>query len=134
MAATAVDFDPEKSGGWASLPTEAALCGPHAAAIGAGADWICHSPEGVSGWEVLVGEQIKSLNKYAFRSAPLTIRSDSAQDRDSGVIPGGRKVSFDVRQIGSKDPSTTVDLYLNAAQAREMIELLEFFIEFEERR
>ncbi|WP_280370773.1 hypothetical protein [Nocardia wallacei] len=133
-AATVRNLDPDKVGGWASFPMEVALCQSHAAAVGAGADWVCHSPEGVSGWEVLVGEQqIKDLNMYVFQSAPTTISSGSASTRDSGVLPHGRKVSINAHQVGSREPSTTIDLFLDPAQAHEMIKLLEFYIEVEEK-
>ncbi|WP_245925358.1 hypothetical protein [Nocardia nova] len=131
--ATVRDLDPDKIGGWSSYPYEVALCQQHAAAIESGADWVCRDAEGVSGWQVLVGDQIKELNKYEFQAAPTTIKSDSASTRDSGVLPKARKVSITARQVGSAEPSTTLDLHLDPTGARELIKLLEFFIEIEEK-
>lgn len=134
-AVTVRDLDPDKVGGKFSYSYEVGLCQSHAAAIDSGADWLCQRPEGgVGGWEVLVGEQIKDLNRYVFQAAPTSIKSDSSSERDSGVIPSSRKVSIEAHQIGSPEPSTTLDLYLDANQARDLIKLLEFFIQIDEKR
>ncbi len=131
-AAGTKDLDPQRIGGWSSYPYEVALCEPHSAAIDAGVDWVCRDQEdGSSGWLVLVGDQIKSLEKYTVKSVGA-ITSGSVNWRSNGVLPSGMHIPIEVQQVGNREPST-IGLYINPDQARRLIDILKLHIRTQER-
>ncbi|MFE3003070.1 hypothetical protein ACFXG4_50035 [Nocardia sp. NPDC059246] len=106
---TARDLDPDKIGGWSSYSYQVDLCQPHATAL------------------VLMGDQIKDLGKFTVQSVG-SLTSGSVSWRSSGALPAGMKIPLEVLQIGSRTPST-IDLYIDAAQSRKLIEVLELHAE-----
>lgn len=129
---TGKNLDPNKKLGWSSYPYEVILCGDHAAAIDAGAEWVCHEAEGVSGWQVLINEQVKDLNMFVVSNADARITQGPMSRLDSGVLPRGTVVAFDAQHVGSRHPSSAVELHLDAAQARKLAEQLLDFAELKE--
>ncbi|MFJ2840018.1 hypothetical protein ACIO52_32050 [Nocardia sp. NPDC087230] len=128
---TGKNLDPHKKLGWSSYPYEVFLCVDHATAIDAGDAWVCHDAEGVSGWQVLINDQVKDLNKFVVTNADARITQGPMSRLDSGVLPRGAMVTFAAQHVGSRDPSSTVELHLDAAQARKIAEQLLAFAELE---
>ncbi|MEU8901772.1 hypothetical protein AB0C65_38320 [Nocardia sp. NPDC048505] len=130
---TARDLDPGRTGGWASLSYEVALCQPHADVIAAGADWVCRGAEDGSGKEVLIGEQLKELGQFVVQSVPGTINSGKMSWHHSGVLPAGMMIPVNVQQVGEGKPRT-IHLHIDAARARELAEVLEMHADIQEDR
>jgi hypothetical protein len=124
---TTIDLDPKRVGGWSSYSYEVPLCQVHADAINGGASWVVHdSPEGVSGWEVLVGEQVKDLGKYLVATVPAGPSSGEMNARSSeGLLPRGFMLPLTAHQVGSSGAPTPLELYINAEQSRALIKALE---------
>jgi hypothetical protein len=127
------DLDPDKVGGWSSYSYEVALCQQHLDQINGGVDWVCHDVEGVSGWEVLINEQIKDLGKYVVQSVPNGTSSGPMSSRSSGVLPSGFMLPIEAHLVGSREATNPLELYLDADQARQLIENLELHISVLER-
>ena len=127
---TVIDLDPERVGGWSSYSYEVPLCQAHANAINSGTDWVAHDPpDGGSGWEVLLGEQIKDLGKYKVATVPDGPSSGELNARSSaGVLPRGFMIPLTAHQVGSRGAPTPLELYINAEQSKALIEALELHV------